>query len=65
MTLPSAAPRLEELIKAQAFGLGFDLLFLVVDELPTTVPIAAALAAVEVRDRRRARSISYLSFPSA
>ncbi len=39
---------------AVAFGLAFDLLFLAVDELPATVPVALALAAVELRGRRTA-----------
>jgi hypothetical protein len=34
--------------------LGFDLLFLVVNELPTTVPIALSLAVLELYDHRRA-----------
>ena len=46
---------------AAAFGLGFDLVFLVVDELPTTVPIAVALAAVQVRDRRRTRAVGVVA----
>jgi hypothetical protein len=33
-------------------GLGFDLLFFAVDTLPATVPVALALALVELRDRR-------------
>lgn len=35
-----------------AIGLTFDLLFFAVDELPATVPVALALAVVEVRGRR-------------
>jgi hypothetical protein len=38
---------------AACFGLAFDLLFIVVSELPTTVPIALTLAVI---DRRRLRS---------
>jgi len=38
-----------------ALGLGFDLLFLVVDTLPATVPVALALALVELADGRRLR----------
>jgi hypothetical protein len=34
------------------FGLGFDLLFFVLDTLPGTVPVAVALAVVEWRGRR-------------
>jgi hypothetical protein len=40
---------------AGILALGFDLLFLVVDELPTTVPIALALAVLELHERRGAR----------
>jgi hypothetical protein len=39
---------------AAVFCLCFDLLFLVVNELPTTVPIALSLAVLEVYDHRRA-----------
>lgn len=35
-----------------ALGLGFDLLFFAVDTLPATVPVALALALIELRDRR-------------
>ncbi len=38
---------------AAIVGLGFDLLFLAVDELPATVPIALTLALLELRSRRR------------
>jgi hypothetical protein len=38
-----------------ALGLAFNLLFLVVNELPTTVPVALALAIVEALDRHRQR----------
>ncbi len=38
-----------------ALGLGFDLLFFAVDTLPATVPVAAALALVELDERRRLR----------
>jgi hypothetical protein len=37
---------------AVALCLGFDLLFLAVDELPATVPIALTLAVLELRERR-------------
>ncbi len=37
---------------AAAIGLGFDLLFFAVDELPATVPIALTLAALELTERR-------------
>jgi uncharacterized metal-binding protein len=36
-------------------GLGFDLLFLAVDTLPATVPVALALALIELDERRRLR----------
>ena len=39
-------------ILAAALALGFDLLFFAVDELPATVPIALALAVLEIRKRR-------------
>jgi hypothetical protein len=45
--------QLAAMVLAAAFGLGFDLLFLLVNELPTTVPIALAMALIELRDRRR------------
>jgi len=41
---------------AVALCLGFDLLFLLVDELPATVPIALTLAILEVAGRSRAAS---------
>jgi hypothetical protein len=34
-------------------ALSFDLLFFAVDQLPATVPVAAALAAVTTIERRR------------
>ena len=37
---------------AVAFCLSYDLLFFFVDELPSTVPIALTLAALEVAGRR-------------
>lgn len=37
-------------------ALSFDLLFFAVDQLPATVPVALALAALELLDRRRPRS---------
>lgn len=45
--------QLEAAVLAAILGLGFDLLFFTVAELPTTVPIAAALMLVELRERRR------------
>src|SRR3954447_16806602 len=45
--------QLEAAVLAAILGLAFDLLFLAVDLLPTTVPIALTLALLEVRDRRR------------
>jgi hypothetical protein len=47
-------PQLEAAALAAVLGLGFDLLFLAVDLLPTTVPIAVTLALLQARDRRRA-----------
>jgi hypothetical protein len=41
---------------AVALCLGFDLLFLLVDELPATVPIALTLATLELLGRRRVRA---------
>jgi hypothetical protein len=38
---------------AAILGLGFDLLFFAVDELPATVPIALTLALIELRSPRR------------
>ena len=55
---PRPRTQLAAALFAAAFGLGFDLLFLGVDELPTTVPVAAALLAVEMRDRPQAGRIS-------
>src|SRR4051812_45777638 len=46
-------PQVEAAVLAAILGLAFDLLFLAVDLLPTTVPIALTLALLEVRDRRR------------
>jgi hypothetical protein len=46
-------PQLEAVALAAVLGLGFDLLFFAVDLLPTTVPIAATLALLEARERRR------------
>src|SRR5919197_4546757 len=46
-------PRMEAAALATALGLTFDLLFFAVNLLPTTVPIAATLALLEARDRRR------------
>jgi hypothetical protein len=39
-----------------AIALGFDLLFFAVDQIPATVPIALALAALELLERGRTRS---------
>jgi hypothetical protein len=39
-------------------ALVFDLLFLAVDQLPATVPIALALAALELTDRRSPKAWS-------
>jgi hypothetical protein len=41
---------------AATIGLAFDLLFLAVDRLPATVPIALTLAVLELSDRRRLRA---------
>jgi hypothetical protein len=46
-------PQLDAVALAAVLGLGFDLLFFAVDLLPTTVPIAAILALLEARERRR------------
>jgi hypothetical protein len=46
-------PRLEAAALAAVLGLSFDLLFFVVDLLPTTVPIALTLALLDLHDRRR------------
>jgi hypothetical protein len=61
-----AGSRREQLLAAAltaCFALAFDLLFFAVDELPSTVPVALALAATELLERRRrryrARSRSY------
>ncbi|HEY5052603.1 MAG TPA: hypothetical protein VII45_04255 [Solirubrobacterales bacterium] len=43
--------QLQGAILAAALGLAFDLLFLTVNELPATVPVALALAAVELKER--------------
>jgi hypothetical protein len=45
-------PRAEAAALAVILGLTFDLLFLTVDLLPTTVPIALTLALLDARDRR-------------
>ncbi|HEX8688913.1 MAG TPA: hypothetical protein VF729_01580 [Solirubrobacterales bacterium] len=44
--------QLEGAALVAVLGLGFDLLFFVLDTLPGTVPVAVALALVEWRDRR-------------
>ncbi len=41
-----------------ALGLGFDLLFFAVDTLPATVPVAVALALIELLDRRVSRRMA-------
>jgi hypothetical protein len=41
-------------------ALGFDLLFFAVDELPATVPVAVALAAVTALGRRQRRPVAQL-----
>jgi hypothetical protein len=46
--------QLEAAALATVLGLVFDLLFFAVSLLPTTVPIAATLALLDARDRRRA-----------
>lgn len=43
-------------VLAAVIGLAFDLLFFAVDELPSTVPIALTLAALELSRARRLRS---------
>jgi hypothetical protein len=43
---------------AAAIGIAFDLLFLAVDVLPATVPIALTLGALEISQRRRLRAAS-------
>jgi hypothetical protein len=48
-------------VLAAVLCLGFDLLFLFVDELPTTVPIALTLAIVAARERRPKRSMAALA----
>jgi hypothetical protein len=45
--------QVEAVALAATLGLGFDLLFFAVSLLPTTVPIAATLALLEARERRR------------
>lgn len=40
------------------FALGFDLLFFFVDELPATVPVAAALIATVLTNRRRSAAVA-------
>ena len=45
--------QIEAAVLAAALALGFDLLFLAVDLLPTTVPIAVTVALLEARERRR------------
>ena len=49
---------------AAALCLGFDLLFLLVDQLPATVPIALTLAVLEIAGRRRLRAGSPPARPS-
>jgi hypothetical protein len=49
--------QVEAVALAAVLGLGFDLLFFAVSLLPTTVPIAATLALLDARDRRRAPAL--------
>jgi hypothetical protein len=56
--------QLEAAALAAVLGLGFDLLFFTVNLLPTTVPIAATLALLEARDRRRVSRLGWRA-PSA
>jgi len=64
----SRSIRLEVAGLAAVLALGFDLMFFVVRELPATLPIALALALLELRDRGRAVAPvvqrSTLEFPS-
>lgn len=48
----------EAVALAVVLGLAFDLLFFATSPLPATVPIAATLALLEARERRRARRVS-------
>jgi hypothetical protein len=48
----SAHRQLLGAIFVAGLGLGFDLLFFAVDTLPATVPVALALALIELRERR-------------
>ncbi|HYM55919.1 MAG TPA: hypothetical protein VES97_11190 [Solirubrobacteraceae bacterium] len=48
------SPQLRGAMLVALLALGFDLLFLLVNELPATVPVALALIAMIVRRRRRA-----------
>jgi hypothetical protein len=50
-------PQVEAVALALVLGLAFDLLFFAVSLLPTTVPIAATLALLDARDRRRASAM--------
>jgi len=48
----SARRQLLGALLVAGLGLGFDLLFFAVDTLPATVPVALALALIELRERR-------------
>jgi hypothetical protein len=50
---------------AAALGVAFDLLFFAAHELPTTVPVAAALAIDQVQLRRASRAARERTRPGA
>ncbi|HET7053595.1 MAG TPA: hypothetical protein VFI09_06745 [Solirubrobacterales bacterium] len=54
LALPARRRQLFGAALVAVLGLGFDLLFFAVDTLPATVPVALALALIELRDRLRA-----------
>jgi hypothetical protein len=56
-------PRGRAVAIAATFALAFDLLFTRVDLLPTTVPIALTLAALDARERRAGREPRPLTSP--
>lgn len=56
--LSSRRRQLEGAALVAVLGLGFDLLFFVLDTLPATVPVAVALALVEFRERRRSARVA-------
>jgi hypothetical protein len=56
--------QVEAALLAAILGCAFDLLFLTVDVLPATVPIAIALALVQARHRRGTESSAFFSGPS-